>query len=633
MFFRLKKTKSGQVLKLIESYRDIDGVPRHRTVASLGDAAIVRDRYQPIAKAVEARLYAREELSLGLELDADCQDWVDRIIRKVEQDGTWTTNARDTAGSLQATQSKESILIDGVIGNQVTHSQSAILGPAFVGWNAWNELGLNQLLRTLGFSDQQCQTAAISVINRLTDPVAECNLPEWFADTGLPELMGSTLRGAGDDRFYRISDKLLEHQDAIQSHISQRQQSLFNLDRTVFLYDLTNTHFEGACEANPKAKYGKNKQKRNDCPQVVVGMVFDAEGFAIAHRVFEGNQGDGPSLMEMVEALERTNGEAAGKPMIIMDAGISSIENRKALHEKGYSYLVNDSRGVRKTYKAQFEASDSFTTVTGRSPDQEVLVCCMDDPEPKEEIDWTERIVLCQSASRAEKERAMLSRAEERMITALEKLSARVTGGKLKDPSKINQAIGRIRAKNSRVSRFYDIELSQDTPPNLTWARKGDAIDNAEELCGCYVLRTDQTDLDASALWNLYITLTRAEAGFRALKSDLGLRPNHHQIEHRVDGHIFICTLAYQLMRHILYQLESAGDYRSWQTIRRILQTHTYTTVHLPTQDGTIHRIRNAGLPEERQAAIYRALNISWKGLPRTHTLIQGELAESRTTL
>lgn len=633
MFFRLKKTKSGQVLKLIESYRDVEGVPRHRTVVSLGDAAVDQERYKSIAKAVEARLYAHEYLPLGLELDEACQGWVDRIVRKVEQNGCWTKHARAAGGALRAVLADESVVIDGVLADQVTHSQTALLGPVLAGWEAWNALGMKELLITLNFSEQQCQTAAISVINRLTDPVAECNLPDWFADTALPELMGCTLKGAGDDRFYRISDKLLEHKTAIEAHVSQRQKTLFSLDRTVLLYDLTNTHFEGVCAANPKAKYGKNKQKRNDCPQVVVGMVFDSDGFAVAHRIFEGNQGDGPSLIHMLETLDGSIDKTTEKPIIIMDAGIGSVENRKLLKEKGYDYLVNDSRGVRKKYKEQFEADNTFAPVEGRTPEKEVLVHAMDDPNPNEEIDWTEQIVLCQSAARAQKEHAMLSRAEARMIDALKKLAARIEKGTLKTPSKIDQAIGRIRAKNTRVSRFYTIRRSETEPTALIWERKDEQIEEANALCGCYVLRTNQTGLDASALWNLYITLTRAEAGFRALKSDLGLRPNHHQVEGRVDGHIFICTLAYQLMRQILYPLESAGDYRSWETLRRILSTHTYTTVHLPTQDGRLHRIRNAGLPDERQAALYRTLGIKWRGLPRTHTVIQRDAPRTGTTL
>jgi transposase len=91
----------------------------------------------------------------------------------------------------------------------------------------------------------------------------------------------------------------------LEAHLRERTQSLFNLDRRILLYDLTHSYFEGEALANPKAQRGKSKEKRDDCPQIVVGMVFDREGFELAHRVFEGNQSDGKSLVAMVGELEQ----------------------------------------------------------------------------------------------------------------------------------------------------------------------------------------------------------------------------------------------------------------------------------------------------------------------------------------
>ena len=177
-----------------------------------------------------------------------------------------------------------------------------------------------ELLSTLGFNRSQSQAAAISVINRLADPTSEHSLLDWYRRTGLPELMGNALRGAGDDRFYRVSDLLLARQGDIERHLRERQSSLFNLERTVLLYDLTNTHFEGVCRRNPKAKRGANKQKRNDCAQIVVGMVFDQYGFEMAHKVFEGTRNDGKSLVEMIGELNAAVAPGKEKPLVVMDA-------------------------------------------------------------------------------------------------------------------------------------------------------------------------------------------------------------------------------------------------------------------------------------------------------------------------
>ena len=136
------------------------------------------------------------------------------------------------------------------------------------------------------------------------------------------------------------------------------------------------------------------------------------------------------------------------------------------------------------------------------------------------------------------------------------------------------------------------------------------------------MLRTDRQNLSGPELWSLYMGLTKAEEGFRALKSSLGLRPNYHQLEGRVEGHVFLTVLAYHLLRWVLHTLEDARENRSWETLRTILQTHCYTTILLPTRSGQTYRLRRAGQPEECQKAIYRALGIQWDKLPRTKVVV-----------
>lgn len=615
MFFRLKKTKSGQVLTLIESYRDNIGTSRHRTVASLGDAGIEPSQWKSIAKCVEARLYGYPSL-FPLQSSEDERQWVDRIVRQVSSEGRWEP--------FPGISTSEPI-IDGVLIDRVAHTDSAELGPVLIGWTIWRRLGFPELLAGSGFNRSQRDAAAISVINRLVAPTSEHRLLDWYRRTGLPELMGNKLRGAGDDRFYRVSDRLLDHQRDIERHLCKRQRSLFNLDRTVLLYDLTNSHFEGVCRRNPKAKRGKNKQKRNDCPQIVVGMVFDQFGFEMTHKIFEGTMNDGRSLLSMITQLKEAAESDIARPLIIMDGGIATRKNLNFLHEQGFSYLVNDSRRKRKAYQQEFLEKDSFCPVEGREGKPEVLIRVLKDPCPSDEIDWDERVVLCKSDQRRKKEEAIISKAEGRFLDALKKLAARIEHGRLKDPEKIHRAIGRIQAKHTRVQRYYQVTLdSSGKCGKLIWSRKDMRMAEAEALLGCYVLRTDQQTLDEHELWPLYIALTHAENGFRALKTDLGLRPNRHLTENRVDAHVFICVLAYHLLRHILWTLELKGDHRNWDTLKQILQTHRYTTVFVPTNKGITHRIRNAGQPDECQKAVYSALGVEWRGLPANKTVIQG---------
>lgn len=631
MFFRLKTTKSGQVLKLIESYRDDTANSRHRAVASLGNAAIAQSDWKPIAKAVEDHLYTREEL-LPRELSTVQAQWVDRIVRQVGNEGTWKP--------FSTPNNKAKELIDGVRAEAVSHTDTAELGSVLVGWEIWKRLGMPEFLATLGLNRSQSQAAAISVINRLTDPSSEHSLPEWYRRTGLPELMSNRLRGVGDDRFYRVSDLLLEHQSQIESHLRERQRSMFNLNRTVLLYDLTNTHFEGLSKGNAKAKRGANKQKRNDCTQIVVGMVFDQFGFEMAHKIFAGSLNDGKSLVEMIEELNLIIKAGEAKPLVIMDAGVATRSNLNLLREHGFGYLVNDTRGQRSRYVEMFRQHAAFSVVKNREDKQPVLVRVMDDDHcPEADNQIKERIVLCKSQLRGEKEKAIVSNAEKRLIEAMSKLALRVESKKLKDRIKIEQTIGRIQARHPRARRFYNLRL-EDAGNDLKvkWNRNDAMFDEASELFGCYVLRTDERTMNEHELWQLYISLTQAESGFKALKTDLGLRPNPHHTESRVDAHVFICVLAYHLLRNILWSLEQKGDTRNWETLKGVLRTHCYTTILLPTSSGQTHRIRKAGQPEECQKEIYRNLGVEWNGLPVKRSVIgknpvQTENHASATTL
>jgi len=676
MYLRKKKTPHGEVLQLIESYRNETGKPRNRVVISLGNPDIPEADWGRIARMVEQRLYQKGKLfepPLPPEREAVVQEWVDTIVRRIDLQGKWQPistyiQQRRTVSPVTPSFKPEPV-IDGVLTEGVRHESTAMLGPVLAGLSAWKRLGMDECLKELGINSSRIKSAVVSVINRLADPVSEHRLPEWVAGTSLPELLDDDLLKSGKDRYYRASDTLLAHQDAITRHLRQKTAELFSLDRTIYLYDLTNSYFEGTGKKNPKAKRGKSKEKRNDCPQIVVGMVLDEYGFELAHKVYEGNRSDSTTVVEMArqlkemipdepeERLLKPNDDADG-PIVIMDGGLSSPVNRETIREAGFHYLVNDSRRGRKRYLDAFRDKEGFIEVKGRGKrTTPVFIKPWTDP------DTGDRLLLCKSDQRGEKEKAMLSRAEEHLVEDIRKLSMRIEKGRLKDPVKMQRAIGRVRAKNPRSARFYTIELlekdketkaearteaeikikakakteaktetksetkaktkKKEKPVQyqLHWQRKDEQIQMEEDLHGSYVLRTSRKNLEPEKLWKLYITLTRAEDGFRMLKSNLGLRPNFHQIEDRVDAHVFITILAYQLLQTILYPLRKAGDNRSWESIRRVLETHCYTTILLPTAKGELHRIRKPGTPDERQRAIYKNLGIDLKQLPVKHSI------------
>lgn len=636
MYFHEKRSASGNTLQLLQSYRNSEGKPRHRVVVSLGNAKIKKKYHKEIALGVERKLTGQLEFEI-IKHSKESTKWIEKITRQIDRQGFGETIKVVQKDKKEPEEELE--LIDGVKLNKIGHTHTTSLGCALLGLQAWNELRINEKLKELGFNEAQRKTAASTVISRLIEPMSENALLENLENSSLPDILGEELTKGSKERFYRVSDKLLANKVAIEAHLRNRQQEHFRLERTILLYDLTNSHFEGVCLGNPKAKRGKNKQKRNDCNQIVVAMVFDEKGFELAHETFAGNMNDSKSLPEMVKRLQEMTSsepllEEATKSIVIVDAGIATKKNLEVLREAGFNYLVNDSRKGRKKYQSEFN-QEGFKAVEGRDAKALVEVKTVEEElkesdEAQDSKPKKEQLVLCRSGARKEKEKGIITQAEKRFLEQLEGLNKRIETGKLKNVDKIQRAIGRILSKNPRVAHYYRVEYKkiesdstdQEIKYRLEYKRDDGKYHSNEELLGCYVLRTDLMDLTASELWQLYMTLSYAEEGFEILKSDLGLRPNFHQIEDRVDGHIFITVLSYQLLRFILHTLKLTGDNRCWLTIKRIMETHCYATVTVPTKNGTVYRLRKPGQPELCQMEIYRHFNIDINKLPRTKVRI-----------
>ena len=586
MFFRTKFIKGSRLVQLVHSYRNNDGLPRQKLIASLGDAAIPEPEKALIASAIERRIHGEGDF-FDSSLSQEASAWVDRIVQ--------------LTGRSQAAKPVPQATVDGVILDSIETTDVVELGPELVALKAWEELHFTPMLEALGMNPSAIATAQLMVSNRLIEPLSEWALIDWSHRTAIPELLDIRITKSAKDRLYRTSDDLMALRKDIESTLRKREHDLFSLSRSVILYDVTNSHFEGLCASNPKAKYGKNKQHRNDCRQVAVGIAFDEHGFPLAHETFEGNMGDTKTLPIILDRLARH--EQGLKPVVILDAGFASHANLALLKERGYSYLVNITRSRRTKYADAFE-KETFEALPGRSDGERVEVKKIADPE-----DAASHLVLCRSAQRRLKEEAMISSAEKRFLAATAALAKSIEKGVFKRAAVIERKIGALQKRHARTARFYTLKHNAG---RLEITRDEDKMKSAIAQCGDYVLRTDKS-LEATQLWELYMTLLKAEAGFRQLKGTLGLRPNFHQLEDRVDGHIFISVLAYHLLRWVGKRLEEHNDTREWQTIRRLLGTHSLVTTRLPLADGRTLNIRKPSQPDDEQKRVYQMLGIDWK--------------------
>jgi transposase len=610
---RSYKGKTYTNYVLVESVVTPNG-PRQKTICSLGDLSPrPREGWLELALKIEDALVGQDNL-----VGSDDSE-VAEIVGRVRARRTKEARAQaEPSASLPRTRGGALIKVDP---SRVTTEQHREAGPVHVGYQFWQRLGLDHILRDCGLSAVVCRLACVMTLNRLIAPASEHAMPAWIRRTALADILGVSFDALEEDPLYQVLDKLYPHRTAIEAALIERERSLFNLDQTIYLYDLTSTYFEGLCARNPKAKRGHSRDKRADCKQLVVGLVVNREGFPLAHEIFAGNTRDHRTLGTMIDRLgERV--ELKQGATVVVDRGMAFDDNLADIKARKLHYIVASRQPERNRWLAEFEDTDGFVPVLREpsplNPAQkkttiEVKVCADTDAET---------YVLCRSEQRIAKDRAIRAKHEALLLADIEKLSQRVANRQLVKPEKINQAIGRLRERYPRVARYHPLSYDEKTAA-LVSTLDADKHRTAEKLDGCYLLKTDRKDLTSDEIWRIYTLLTRAEDAFRDMKSPLVIRPIFHQKEHRSDAHIFFSLLAYHLLTAIEKTLLDQGIHTSWASVRDTLKTHQVCTVVLPTDDSSCLRIRKAATPESDVQQIYRNLAISPQVITPKHTWTQ----------
>jgi transposase len=584
------KGKSYTNYLLVESVYTPKG-PRQRIICSLGSLAPAPpEQWLDLAHRLEARLQGQVSLT-----PADPQ--VEALAEKVRQGrGARTAKDHPPAGWALAVDTE-----------RVTVEEAREAGAVHVGHQMWQQLRLDEILTAAGLSDRACQLSEAMTLNRLIFPLSEHAMPDWMRRTALADILGMDFAALHDDALYRNLDRLHPNRERIESELAECEKTLFNLDDTLYLYDLTSTYFEGEALGNPQAKRGYSRDKRKDCRQVLVGLVLDREGFPKAHEIFEGNRQDRTTVGAMLESLEKRVGRKPGSTVVV-DRGMAYEEDLEEIRAHGHHYLVAGRQPERNAWLDEFEQDDDWEEVarapSPRNPYQEKSQVRIKRRQKGNEV-----YILCVSEGRKEKDRAIRETQEQRLRKDGEKLQARIEKGQLNKAEKIHQAIGRIKERYPRVARYYRIDYDAERR-TLTCREDGEKKAVAAKLDGGYVLKTDRQDLTADEIWRTYILLTRVEAAFRAMKSPLAERPIFHQLEHRTRTHIFLCVLAYHLLVAIEKRFLDHGVHTSWWTLRQQLSTHQVVTVVLPMGEGRVLKIRKGTTPEPIHREVYSTLKI-----------------------
>jgi transposase len=473
-------------------------------------------------------------------------------------------------------------------------------GNCWLGCELWRQLQLDRFwsgkLPAGRESVAWPQVLELLVVNRLIDPGSEFRVHRhWFDQSAMDVLLGQDFAVAEKDRLYRCLDRVLEHKQELFVHLQQRWKDLFDAEFDLLLYDLTSTYVEGEAEQNPKARYGYSRDKRPDCKQVVIALIVTPAGLPLAYEVMAGNTSEKTTLRGFLERIESLYGKA--RRVWLMDRGIPTealLQEIRTSRQETF-YLVGTSRAKVKQYEKRWL----------ELPWHKVR----ESVEVKLFAQGGELYVLAKSEGRQAKEMAMR---RKKLARLLRKLRAMRRSCPKRD--QLLMRVGAAKTDAGRAFGFVKINLPQAdqevTKETFTFQLDKARLKETEMRDGHYLLRTNLVAEDPAVLWDRYVQLTQIEAAFKCLKSDLGIRPIHHQLEHRVDAHILIAFLAYCLTVTLRHRLRMQAPGLTPRAVLEKLAGIQMLDVSFPTTDGRRLVMPRYTEPNPEQALLLHQLNL-----------------------
>jgi transposase len=654
MFIRRTKTRTTESgehyysYRLVDSHRIANRV-RQRTLLNLGNTFTLPHEHWPLlTQRIEHIILGQLStlIPYPFVVEREAQHISALLLNKYSsselflkpgkaQEKTVNRPASIDNNSQEAQEDEDNRDIHTVDLNSLALMNSRSVGTEAVALSALSTIKRDEKLASLGFNDKQINAALGNIIGRMVQPGSELSTHQWLQqNSALGELLDCDYSQQSLSALYRASDLLWKYHEDIEATVYQQHCLMFDTESTITLFDLTNTFFEGTGQYNSLAAYGHSKEKRSDCPLVTLARVLDGNGFSRRSRIYPGNVSESGTLQQMLEGLMAPNtppSEASGaceektqepeqqsliepcqRPTIVMDAGIATEENITWLKQQDYPYIV-----VSRKQHLEFDEDKAVAV----NQDQGGTVRAMRIERKDGEIE-----LYCHSEQREAKERAINERFISRFEQELDYLAEGLDKPRrLKNAKKVSEKIGRLRQKYARAAKNYTVSIQNDEKGKNTLALTYQRIESEQEsdaYSGVYCLRSSHKDWNESRLWQTYTLLTDLEAVFRSLKSEIGMRPIYHQKTERVEGHLFITVLAYNLVHQIRLGLKAQNIHDSWETIRTTLSTQMRTTLSLRDKEGKVIHLRKSSYPNAEQQVLLRALELTWNPGKTQKTII-----------
>ncbi len=597
------KGQSYPYYRLWESYRDELGLTQKRPVLGLGrmeDFDICEQA--DFLLLLEKKLHGSQNIFPGMyspKVTAKADEICAQLIALRKVDAIGGAKAENGLSEYQKKQEQRFI----VTASSILHTDVREIGAEHLCLETARRLKIDKSLKHLGFTDSQISLALTQIVSRAVHPASELATVEWIKKSSdISRLTGIDADTLTKDHLYASAHRLYRIKDELKDHLSRWTKELFGYEDSIILYDLSNTYFEGKMDGSEVCQYGRSKEKRNDCKQIVLALVVNQLGFPKHYQLFEGNMSDSKSFPLIIDTLDSHIKDLGVAPTIVMDAGIATKENLQLLRERRYKFLCV-SRSSSKVYQPK-ENSKKIKLEDKLGQSIELQPVSVDGNIEADEY------FRVRSEAKAAKENAMNGQFCTRFEAMLEGIRASLSKKHgTKKASKVNERIGRAKAKYPSISYHYEITLTEDVEKkNIThieWKMKDGY--KAKDTAGVYFLQTNLDGKDGQTIWTIYNILKEVESSFRCMKTDLDLRPVYHKTDDACLAHLHLGILAYWVVISIRHQLKGKGIHRNWKQIVEVMNTHKSVTTTMTNLQNETVNLQKCSEPSLEVEEIYKA--------------------------
>jgi len=579
--------------RLVHSYK-IGKKVRQQTIMNLGKLdGFEKSKHKLLADRIEALLTGSDLVIFDLPNDVEklAQEFTKKIIEK----GVFPVKKKTISISEDLKTDFQEVDI-----NSIEQLESKSIGGEWLVKQAFNKFGLNDLFLSIGMSENQAGIAQMLLTAKMLHPSSELEAERWLQEnSGVGELYNSKdNHPVSRYRLYKAATQMYKHKDEIEKAMYSTTSSLFTQKSKIVIYDLTNMYFEGQMRASEKAKFGRSKQKRNDRRLIGLALAIDSLGFVRHSKIYKGNISEPETFEAMLNDVASQLSTTIEKPIVVMDAGISTEDNLTLLKSREYDYVC-----VSRTKPTEYKKLTEQATHLTDNRNHKIEVTKVSVPE-KDDL-----FLHIKSAQKQLKEQSMDDKITERFIESITYLKQGLNiPRRLKKIVPVHEKVGRIKKQFSKVAKLYKITYTEDIQKGLVTDITWELQKERESPKGEYFLRYSKQKLSDKEIWDTYNMTRDVEATFRCLKTDLDIRPIFHQKDAYIEPHIWLGIVAYQVVNYIKLKLNEAKITYSWTTIVAKMQTQQYSLQSVNRRAGGKIYTKLCTRPNTDLKAIYLAL-------------------------